>query len=817
MLNTFCFSGWGNMIYKIIFFLVLNNFIYPVANGQIKRLTAVYIKDKVNIDGILDEAFWDLAQSTGAFTQDRPYNGAPSNYLIDARIAFDNNNLYIGALIKCDPGSISRGLGNRDTWPNADFFAVWLDTYNDNLNAYGFVVTASNIQRDVSISSSGYDVKWDAIWYSNTEVLDSGWCVEIKIPYSALRFPAKKNQTWGLNFYYKNHKTQETDSWVFLDQEIAGFVNQFGELKGLTNLKPPIRFAIMPHLSGYASNTNADNFNYSGKYGMDIKYGINQSFTLDMMLIPDFGQVQSDNVILNLGPYEVQYNERRAFFTESANLFNTANIFYSKRIGARPFNLSKADDSLAANEILYNNPVNTNLINATKLSGRTNQGLSLGFINAVTDNTSARIKDTITGSLREYLTQPITNYNVFVVQQLLRNNSQIAFVNTNMYFDDFLANVSAATLLLRNRQNTHELRSNISFSYRDLVDNDNKKGLAYIISGMKRIGYFRYSVDRKYYSQTYNINDLGFLRRNNYSQDRIRLELLTLRPFWRIYRSSNSLNFVYLRRINPSDYLNFYCAYNSKFTFNNYSSVGISSWIRPFDMHDYDETRTEDRYYLDPLNYQVNVKVETDKRKMYSFGGHIKYQSAIENNYSEYSYGVSSELALSDNLKFDYKISFDKIYNKRNYIGKSNGGSQIHFGERDSRSINNILEGAYTLSEDLHMEFKLRHYWSEVLYSSFYVLADNGELIPNNLYNKTEDINFNLFNLDVLVTWRLFPGSELAFAWKNSVFDEQADRFFSTYLNNVRYTMEQPYSNSFSIKVLIYLDYIQVRQFLTNP
>ena len=128
----------------------------------------------------------------GNFFQDKPYNGAPASYHIDTRIAYDDHNIYVGAFIKDHRDSISMGMGNRDSRPKADNFGIWLDTYNDNLNAFGFNISASNIQQDLAVSPSGTDVNWDAVWYSETAVQDSGWSLEVQIPYSAIRFPAKE-------------------------------------------------------------------------------------------------------------------------------------------------------------------------------------------------------------------------------------------------------------------------------------------------------------------------------------------------------------------------------------------------------------------------------------------------------------------------------------------------------------------------------------------------------------------------------------------------------------------------------------------------
>jgi len=159
-----------------------------------------------------------------------------------------------------------------------------------------------------------------------------------------------------------------------------------------------VRLSFSPYISGYAEKTPENkNWSYFLRGGLDLRYGINESYTLDMMLIPDFGQVQSDDQILNLTPFEVRYDERRQFFTEATEMFNKCGIFYTRRIGSMPRNYSAPYDSLKANEKVTTNPDETRIINATKISGRNSKGFGVGFFNAMTTNTWGTVQDTITG------------------------------------------------------------------------------------------------------------------------------------------------------------------------------------------------------------------------------------------------------------------------------------------------------------------------------------------------------------------------------------------------------------------------------------
>ncbi len=213
--------------------------------------------------------------------------------------------------------------------------------------------------------------------------------------------------------------------WNKVDPTVDGFFNQCGLLTEIKDIKPPPRLFFYPYVSSYIENDESTGKSWDGTVngGMDLKYGISDAFTLDMTLIPDFGQVQSDDQVLNLSPFEVQFNENRQFFTEGTDLFSKADLFYSRRIGGVPlgyFDLLDAVDEDV--EEFVENPIKSRLINATKVSGRTTGGLGIGIFNAVTAETVARVRDLETGSEREVVTDPLTNYNILVLDQNIWSN-----------------------------------------------------------------------------------------------------------------------------------------------------------------------------------------------------------------------------------------------------------------------------------------------------------------------------------------------------------------------------------------------------------
>ena len=242
----------------------------------------------------------------------------------------------------------------------------------------------------------------------------------------------------------------------------------------LENIKPPLRLQFQPYFSVYANHYPSNipgtkNLTSSLNGGMDVKYGISQALTLDMTLIPDFGQVKSDNTVLNLTPFEVKYNENRSFFTEGTELFNKGSLFYSRRVGGVPLHYDDVYNNLGPNETVISNPQTSRLINATKVSGRLQNGLGIGFFNAVTAKTYAEVEDD-NHVRRKIETNPLTNYNIMILDQTLKHNSSVSLINTNVWRSgsDYDANVTAALFDLNDKTNTWNLGGKVGTS--NLID-----------------------------------------------------------------------------------------------------------------------------------------------------------------------------------------------------------------------------------------------------------------------------------------------------------------------------------------------------------
>ena len=367
-------------LYILLYILIPLQFF---AQETQKTYETKFVENAPVIDGVLDDEAWQNVNVATDFVMFRPERGTPEpkNLKTTVKIVYDNEAIYFSAFLQDDkPNEIPMEFQTRDHFGNADFFGIVLNPQNDGVNQTEFFVMSTGNQNDAKVLPNGNeDWNWDAVWYSEVTVVENGWIVEVKIPYSALRFSNEPIQTWSMNFHRRHQKTNEQYSWNFIPLD-KGNIGLFdGLLTGIKNIDPPVRLSFSPYVSASTTALEAD-YNFGWSAGMDLKLGISESFTLDATLIPDFKQVAFDNLVLNLGPYEQKYDEKRQFFTEGLDLFSKGDFFYTRRVGNTP--VGRGNVSLLENEVLISNPSTVNMLNAIKVSGRTKNGLGLGVFKA---------------------------------------------------------------------------------------------------------------------------------------------------------------------------------------------------------------------------------------------------------------------------------------------------------------------------------------------------------------------------------------------------------------------------------------------------
>ena len=489
-----------------------------------KKLSIRKTVSHVKIDGVLDESCWKDAEIADKFVAIRPVPfmpESPENYS-QVYFLYNNEGIYVGGYLhEKVKDSIASELIGRDGFGNNDFLGVIFDTYYDKINGFEYFVTPLGEQMDAKTTTGNEDFSWNAVWQSASKINADGWSFEMFIPFSAIRFGKKKIQDWGLNIVRRRQKSGQQLFWQPIDPTVNGFLTQEGLLTGLEDIKPPLRLQFSPYISTYLNHdgtatagTKKNTASING--GMDVKYGINQAFTLDMTLIPDFGQAPSDNRVLNLTPFDIRFSENRTFFTEGTELFNKGNLFYSRRIGLEPVYYKDISVPDTVDVIEY--PQQAKILNATKISGRTQKGFGIGVLNAITQSQTAVLKKRSTGETYREEIMPLTNYNVLVLDKTFKHNSSISLVNTNVMREGeaYDANVTSALFDLNDKKNTWNVGGNVSVSNLLFGKGKNITGYAHSLYFGKTSGRFNFTVYQELFNDKYDKSDMGYVTNNNF-------------------------------------------------------------------------------------------------------------------------------------------------------------------------------------------------------------------------------------------------------------------------------------------------------------
>ncbi len=784
-----------------------------------KSIRAIRISKPLKIDGKLDEPFWKTLPVAGDFVEYSPRNGSRPPSKTEVRFAYDDMALYVGAIMyDAHPDSIFKQLGQRDMLDQLanDYLSVDILPYNDEMNMYEFKVNPAGVQNDCKYSVVSQDITWDAVWESAVSINDSSWVLEIKLPFSALRFPKIENQVWGINMWRNYYRKQEYSTWSWVNNNSQNIFKYYGTLTGISHIKPPLRLSFVPYVSSYVlQDPGSKHWSYEFRGGMDLRWGINESYTLDMMLIPDFGQVRSDDLILNLTPFEVKYQERRQFFTEATEMFNKCDIFYTRRVGGPPKYTNVATDSAKLSEVITNNPNETRIVNATKISGRNQKGLGVGFFNAMTTNTRATLEDTVAWTSRKIMTQPFTNYNVLVVDQNLKNHSYVTLINTNYYIPDksYSANVTGFESSISNSKNTFSVFGRLNVSQKYQLNTEPDFGHLYVLSFSKPSGKFQWDIGRQETSDHYDPNDMGFLLYNNDVVNRLNLYYLVLKPVWKFINSTSTLSLRHNTLYKPNSLKSISISLQNQTTYTNFWTTSLLLSISPVGFHDFYEPRVWGWVFKTPLNYSTTVVFGTDSRKMFKYSEVFVITNTPGNNNFFYSFECVPRLRISDHLQIGLDIYTEKNLNNYGWVETGTDSLKntvIYFGRRDISTWNNIITASYIFNTKMSLTLRLRHYWSQARYLQYYTLNHEGNL-DNSNYSRNNDINFNALSVDLQYTWYFAPGSEMSVVWKNQI-TSQGTALQSNYLTDLGNTLGSPQSNSFSIKVLYYLDYMYLRK-----
>ncbi len=799
--------------------LLLCSFFFDKVVFSQRVLDVKKSNNPIIIDGELNESQWKDANITGDFTARSPVFGGPSKFPTKVQVYYDDNAIYVGAqLIDRSPDSVKYNLSQRDETGNGDWFRVSIDPYGNNSSAFVFGVTAAGVEFDALAALKGSDKSWNAVWKSATKRQDYGWSVEIKIPFSAIRFPNTEVQDWHVNFTREVRRLREQSDWNPVDPNKFGVLTQSGHVSGIKNIKSPIRLSFTPYVTGYLQNSYDE---ISGEQtwqsrvtgGLDLKYGLNDAFTLDMTLIPDFGQTRSDNQVLNLGPFEVRFNENRPFFIEGTDLFQIGGVFYSRRIGASPFNQYDVYDDLRAGEYVLSNPVQSQLVNGTKVSGRTKSGLGIGVFNAVEGRTFATVSDSL-GGKRKFRTNSLTNYNVFVLSQNLKNNSSVSFVNTNVTREgeNRDANVTVGEVSLFSPNGKYKFRSNVNVSS-IFEGGENEFGHKTEVELNKVDGKWQFGINYEEESDTYDHNDLGFLYNNNSRVYQLSGSWNNFKESKHFYRRKAEISWFYEELYKPQLYNSSGFSWSIGGLHKKQIYMQLSGRVRPFGIVDHFESREFGKIVRYNGSTTIGYFLSTDYSKRFALDGGVNFTQFISAVQNEYDVWISPRFNLSDRMNLILKSNIDVNNNSYGYVRSQDPIflDEIVLGVRDRINVENSIGAEFLFTKRMGVELDMRHYWAQVSYDKFQALENNGITRPidyqalSSSGESVHNTNFNAFTVDANYRWVFYPGCELRVVYKNNIFSSKSileQSYFETFST----LFNEPRINSVSLKLLVFVD-----------
>ena len=794
--------------------LNLTGFSQVRKNALAKRVT-----DTPIIDGVLNDNAWVTAETNSDFYMLRPSNVGParSSHPTTVKIVYDDEAVYFAAsMLDPDGKNIASEISQRDEFyeKKTDFIGISLNPYNDDINFLSFIVTSAGTIADMK-SVRDYDEgdsNFDAVFDAKVSRDDNGWYAEFKIPYSALRFPKKEIQTWGLNFYRRIFNLNEIYTWNYVDRSVGSYSEYLGTLNGIQNIDPPTRLFFYPY-SQVNSELYKGNTGTGFSAGMDIKYGINEAFTLDATLIPDFGQVKFDDVELNLSPFEKQFDEKRAFFTEGTELFDRGGVFYSRRIGG---DLDvNPEDYLQDNESVLSSDNSIDLINAIKVSGRTDNKLGIGFFNAITKKTTAILQDSITQNQREVTLEPLTNYNIVVLDQQLKNNSSITFLNTSVNRNSNFRNAIVSTLNLdyRTKKNNYRIEGSVLRS--DIKENGNSTdGYKTTFKINKTKGNFRWMTGVWTTDENYNQDDMGISRWYNNQNVFANISYEIFNPTKYFNQFELKLSVRHGRRYTPSIKRNNNYEAELFFETNKLFKNRLEVELRTLNK-DFFEPRVDGLFVLKPKEFSFRYDLDSDNTKDFVYAIELNALKSIDEFYGEENkkigFAAGLNYKISERLNTSLGIGVSKEEDDLGYAG--NEGPDVIIGIRDVKINQAVFDMIYNVDSYKEIALEFRNYWSSVNYKRYYSLQENGigNSIASYPFDENPNANFNIWNLDLSYNWRFAPGSSATVLYRNQIYSND-DQSLISYTESLDNLFGKDIGHQFSIRINYFLDYNRFRK-----
>ena len=776
---------------KIVLCCLCAQFVFQLVNSQNQNTKVpkkIYTTKALTqhkppvIDGILDDAGWDLVQWGSDFIENEPDENTPPTFQTNFKIVYDDKNLYVAIkALDSAPDSIVNRLSRRDGFAG-DRVNVLIDSYHDERTAFIFTVTSAGVKGDEIATENGDDIddSWNPVWYTKTMIDKEGWTAEMKIPLSQLRFGKSKEQIWGLNVVRRIFRKNESSIWQRIPVDAPGFISEAGELHGLIDLIPQKQLEIQPftvlQYDKYPRETGnpfRDGRDFKVNGGLDAKIGITNDLTLDLTVNPDFGQVEADPAAITLDGFEIFFREQRPFFVENKNIFdfrlggNQDNLFFSRRIGRTPQGSADITDGEFVDQ-----PANTTILGAAKFSGKTKNGWSIGVLESVTSKEFAIID--ANGDRREEIVEPLTNYFVGRLQKDLNDrNSYVGgiFTATNRQLDgnlDFLRKAAYTGGLDFKHQwkdRKYYLEGNVIMSHvegsEEAIQNT-QESLTHLFNrvdashvevdptrtsltgtsgrieyGKAGSGHWRYSVGANWRSPELELNDIGFLRQADEIRQFASVRYRSLKPFGK-FRAINARANMFTTYDFEGNYNRIQYRLTSFAEFKNNWAMEVGFIHKP---RIFTNTilRGGPRFRFSEENINFLFMNSDNRKKLRFFGGYV-YSQARENNFSFLRFEGGITYQPTNALTISFNPEYTKNPNKTQYVTETDfdGTPRYILGTIDQQTLSGSIRLNYTINPNLTIQYYGQPFVSRGKYRQFKFVTNS---IADDLKDRFEALN----------------------------------------------------------------------------
>jgi len=794
------------------------------------------------INGDLDDEAWANGTWEGEFTQHEPYEGRKPSQSTGFKIRFDDLNMYV-AIKAYDsfPDSITNRMSRRDNG-DGDMVFIIFDSYHDLRTGFIFGVSSAGVRFDMIMANDGQseDPSWDPIWQAKAKIHDWGWAAEMKIPFTQLRFEKKSSEVWGLQVARQIFRRNEMSFWQHIPRTASGMIHPSGEMDGLSEIEPRKQFDLLPYVESsiHTSEPEEGNPFATGKEfglnaGLDAKIGITNNLTMDLTVNPDFGQVEADPSEVNLSAYESFFQEKRPFFIEGSNItsFNVGlgdgdvgndNLFYSRRIGRRPHGYPEIDSGEYADV-----PGFANIIAAAKLTGKTENGLSVGIIESITNEASAEIDSS--GDRSEVTIEPLTSYTLARVQKdfkqgntiiggmatgtirkldgtgmdYLHSSAVTGGIDFAQYFKDknyklngslYMSNVKGSEDAISRTQ-----RSSARYFQRpdaDYVEYDETRtsltGQGGKLEFGKIGGHWNFLFMNTWKSPGVEINDLGYMREADVILNVLWTGYSFTEPF-SIFRSLSLNNDIYTvfdfgGNLNGIGY-----EANTNANFKNFWGAGAGGGYN-FNQTSNSILRGGPSMEM-PNSWRFWYRVSTDDRKKVTLNFFGNMNRGFEDYSKNNGYSLSLSVRPTNTLVLSLSPSYSNSMNELQYFTgmELNGEDRYIFATLNQRILSMSLRINFNITPDLTIQYWGQPFTGDIKFSEYKIITDHtAEEFRDRFhtYDETEisysdgeytvdngEYNFSFDNPDfkpnewlsnLVVRWEFLPGSTAYLVWSQT-------------------------------------------------